>query len=916
MRSSAAGKHPFKTWPSALLLMLAAFGLLSAPALADKPLSSAAQSKIIDTGSNWANAMASTGDAKPIIVEFAMPELPSMPASASEEDRDKAHIAAVRGVQDSILSAALGMSSVVSVEAAQNSTDRNLKLMPFSPQFAIKATAGEIERFAADSRVVKIYEDQLSAPLLIGSVPLIGMPNAYTQGATGNGYTVAVLDTGASKSHEFLISRITQEACFSTNDSANFISSRCPGGVTWSTLPGSGQDCRPEWADGCGHGTMAAGAAAGFNTNRQSGEPANGVARDGRIMAINVFSTVGLSAQCREFGMSTPCLLSYDSNQISALNYVYSVRMLRSIASVTMSFGRGRFMNRCDGEAPQSSIINTLRMNDVVTVIAAGNTYENEAVHMPACISSAITVASSSKSDVRSSYSNWGYNIDVVAPGEMIGTPFTLNDSAYAWGNGTSIAAAHVAGAWAALRSRVPTASVLQIETALETTGLGIMSANWIKPRIRVDQALASLISMSLPRNNDDFENRYQIFPVSTTANGVVTFTGNNVGYTLETGEPIHSNIPSATTSAWWRFVPESSGPVTISTYGSSFDTVLAVYAGPSMSSLIPVTANDDYNYDVSYSQVSFYATSGTEYRIAVAGHSSQAGNYTLTVTGGGGTPTASASIVAAVTPVARRGVVGSSTPITAFATVISSPASAATAIDCAIARPTDGQPYYFAFKERLLPGSSLGAVNAPFSLTPGQARHFLLTFTPTAAMSSNLRLVFDCANTSPAPTTLGLNSFNLVATPAAGADVIAIAVTATNDGILRVPQTSGGANAVAMAGVNIGPTRTVEARLSTVAIGASTAPVPIGLTLCRTNPSTGACLSPPTASPISFTATSNTSFTFAGFASYSGTPVPLDPANKRIFIHFSEGSTSVGSASVAVTTVPPGGGASHAALE
>jgi len=98
------------------------------------------------------------------------------------------------------------------------------------------------------------------------------------------------------------------------------------------------------------------------------------------------------------------------------------------------------------------------------------------------------------------------------------------------------------------------------------------------------------------------------------------------------------------------------------------------------------------------------------------------------------------------------------------------------------------------------------------------------------------------------------------------------------------------------------------------VAIGASTAPVPIGLTLCRTNPSTGACLSPPTASPISFTATSNTSFTFAGFVTYAGTPVPLDPANKRIFIHFSEVSTNVGSASVAVTTVPPGGGASLAA--
>jgi len=266
-------------------------------------------------------------------------------------------------------------------------------------------------------------------------------------------------------------------------------------------------------------------------------------------------------------------------------------------------------------------------------------------------------------------------------------------------------------------------------------------------------------------------------------------------------------------------------------------------------------------------------------------------------------TPPPTARLVAAITPVARRGVTGDT--VTTFATIISPADSAVTATGCTIARPIDSNPYSLAYAERLLPGSGLGPTNATFSLAPGQARHFLLAFATTGQMASNLELIFYCANAAPAPITLGLNSFNLVVTDALGADVLATAVTATNDGILRVPAQTGGGNAAAMAGLNIGASATLTARASTVAIGAATAPLPVALFLCRTDPTTGACVQPsaPTADPISFTANANALFTFAAFVSYQGSALPLDPATRRVFIHFDQNGLSVGSASVAATT-------------
>jgi hypothetical protein len=60
----------------------------------------------------------------------------------------------------------------------------------------------------------------------------------------------------------------------------------------------------------------------------------------------------------------------------------------------------------------------------------------------------------------------------------------------------------------------------------------------------------------------------------------------------------------------------------TITTEGSSFDTELGIYTGSSVGSLTPVAANDDANFPSdSTSAVTFSATAGTTYYIAVDGY-------------------------------------------------------------------------------------------------------------------------------------------------------------------------------------------------------------------------------------------------------------------------------------------------------
>jgi hypothetical protein len=257
--------------------------------------------------------------------------------------------------------------------------------------------------------------------------------------------------------------------------------------------------------------------------------------------------------------------------------------------------------------------------------------------------------------------------------------------------------------------------------------------------------------------------------------------------------------------------------------------------------------------------------------------------------------PPSASPLLAAVLPESRSAQPGGT--VTAFATIINT--STSTLPGCFIA-PATSMPATFVYQTTDPTTNALtGTPNTPVSI-PGnnQFQTFVIAFTPSAAIvPTNVPFLFSCTETNPAPVNAGLNTLLLSASTTPTPDVIALGATLQNDGIVHVTNGSPPTGVFAVATDNLGSGDTI-----TVATNTGTASLPIAVTVCQTNPTTGACLQPVSAT-VATTISSNTTPTFAVFVSASGN-VPFDPTNNRIFVTFTDSSGAVrGETSVAVET-------------
>ncbi|HEY9282283.1 MAG TPA: NF038122 family metalloprotease [Pyrinomonadaceae bacterium] len=125
--------------------------------------------------------------------------------------------------------------------------------------------------------------------------------------------------------------------------------------------------------------------------------------------------------------------------------------------------------------------------------------------------------------------------------------------------------------------------------------------------------------------------------------------TGTNRGATKEVGEPSHSDDGNpGGKSVWYTWTAPATGPVNFNTgpgegggAASNFDTLLAAYTGSSVNGLTSLAKNDDVDSgNVRTSSITFNATAGTTYRIAVDGWNADDGTIFLNWSQSGGTPT------------------------------------------------------------------------------------------------------------------------------------------------------------------------------------------------------------------------------------------------------------------------------------
>ena len=339
--------------------------------------------------------------------------------------------------------------------------------------------------------VVQVVEDAIVRPLLAESVPLIQGDQAWAVGYDGTGTSVAVLDTGVESSHPFLAGKVVAEACFSSNQ-PGLSSSFCPNGNSTQIGPGSAAPCT---LDGCMHGTHVAGIAAGYGGG--AAQPFSGVAKGANLVAIQVFSQVTNSLAC---GGVAPCLGGFTSDIIAGLEWVYTVAPTYHVAAANMSLGEGQHFTNCDNE-PYKPAIDALRSIGVASVVAAGNEGYTDSTMSPACVSTAVSVGAVDKSDHVTWFSNVAPFLHLFAPGDVIVS--SVPGGGFEAVSGTSMAAPHVAGAWAVVKQAIPGASVTTILDAFRNTGKPIVDnregGTATFPRVAVFEALASLIPVSNP---------------------------------------------------------------------------------------------------------------------------------------------------------------------------------------------------------------------------------------------------------------------------------------------------------------------------------------------------------------------------------------------------------------------------------
>ena len=256
--------------------------------------------------------------------------------------------------------------------------------------------------------------------------------------------TIAVLDTGIMN-HDALNPSILPSVHFTDNGSSGF-------GATPSCMQCAGYN----------HGTFVAGIIAATGTSAY-GETVFGVSPNSTILPINVFTKFNDTKTCG----FPPCLLSYLSDQINALYWLAGNNFPNldsppsTIVGINMSLGN---VTACP-EAAQNAL-DQVQKKGLSVVVAAGNQNNDAARDYPANCSGVIAVAATGPFGERASYSNWGSAVTISAPGGngQNGSIYSTIDDAYAYKQGTSLAAPHVSGIIALLYSIDPTLDPLKVK--------------------------------------------------------------------------------------------------------------------------------------------------------------------------------------------------------------------------------------------------------------------------------------------------------------------------------------------------------------------------------------------------------------------------------------------------------------------
>jgi subtilisin len=321
-------------------------------------------------------------------------------------------------------------------------------LKGYSAQMSATAAA----RIGDDSRVLYVQRDGV-AHASAQSLPTgINRANADASAtALVNGLDervdvdVAVIDTGVDLTHPDLnVYRAGAKNC-STGSSAN---------------------------DGNGHGSHVAGTIGALDNSAG----VVGMAPGARIWPVRVLNNAGSGTW---------------SAIVCGIDYVTAHANEIEVANMSLG-GTGTDDRNCgnsNNDAMHRAICNSVAAG-ITYVVAAGNETDDAANHVPAAYDEVITVSAladfnglpgggaastcrADQDDTFASFSNYGADVDLIAPGVCINS--TWKGGGYNTISGTSMASPHVAGGAALYAAKNPSATPAQVKSALQNAG----STDW-----------------------------------------------------------------------------------------------------------------------------------------------------------------------------------------------------------------------------------------------------------------------------------------------------------------------------------------------------------------------------------------------------------------------------------------------------
>lgn len=403
----------------------------------------------------------------------------------------------------------------VNVRAAQEGLLRTLRsagvtvhdstAFVYIPFIALTVDSRAADSLARMPQVIGVYPDRPAIPQLdiaAAQVGAGGLDGVWTMNYRGQGQTLAVLDSGVARLHPALNGRVISEACFSTNGivygsdgTPSQITSLCKGRVDSAYGEGMGAPCSRTLTN-CEHGTMVAGAAASADGLYR------GIAPTARIVSVKLFSKVTGSHCPNDWGMYSPCILAFESDQIRALEYVYSQRDTLSIDAVILSLGAGFWadQSQCDADnAPRKAIVDLLASAGIPTFSPTGNAALVGQMLAPACISSVVSVGAVNGADAVARFSDVATFMDFFAPGAGIDVPVLGN--VFARKSGTSLATPMVAAGYAILKQALPDVPMQTRLDLLRTSGkpISVTTLGGLTvPRLDLKAALAGQVAAPL----------------------------------------------------------------------------------------------------------------------------------------------------------------------------------------------------------------------------------------------------------------------------------------------------------------------------------------------------------------------------------------------------------------------------------